>query len=344
MAGETPPAAWSFLPPRPRAVSRRRGAAAPAARPYAGSVTTHPADISTAYRDAEARLLAEYGLARADDRFVEVPDAGLRLHVIELAGDDRLPVVLLHGMAAVTAAAVPLIPAFGGRRVIAPDWPGHGLSDAATIARDGIRTAPVAWLDAVLDDAGIERAHIVGHSMGAQFGLYFALARSARVASLTVLGAPGVALPGTKAPFSMRMLALPGLAGLLTRPVTRERYERNSAMTLGPGAVGGWPRELVDCGWYASLRPEFRTTAPQYYRGLGRRELQLTVEELAGLQTPVFALLGEDDVFLDAESARAGLASIPGVQVAVVPGGHAPWLNSPVRSAEAVAGFLDSQQ
>jgi pimeloyl-ACP methyl ester carboxylesterase len=306
-------------------------------------VIPEPADIPAAYRDAEARLLAEYGLERSDDRMVEVPGAGLRLHVIELAGDDRLPVVLLHGMAAVTAAAVPLIPAFGGRRVIAPDWPGHGLSDATTIPRDGIRNAPLPWLDAVLDEAGVDRAHLVGHSMGAQFSLYYALARPERVASVTVLGAPGVALPGTSAPFGMRMLALPGFAAMLTRPVSRERYERNSAMTLGPGAVGGWPRELVDVGWYASMRPEFRATAPQYYRGLGRRELSLTPEELARCAPPVFALFGEDDVFLDPDLGRAGLATIPRVDLAVVPGGHAPWLNSPVRSADAVRGFLDAQ-
>jgi pimeloyl-ACP methyl ester carboxylesterase len=306
-------------------------------------VTPEPADIPSAYRDAEARLLAMYGLERADDRMVEVPGAGMRLHVIEIAGDERVPVVLLHGMAAVTAAAVPLIPAFGGRRVIAPDWPGHGLSDAVTIPRHGIRDAPLPWLDAVLDDAGIERAHLVGHSMGAQFGLYYALARPERVASLTVLGAPGVALPGVSAPFGMRMLALPGLAAMLTRPVSRERYERNSAMTLGPGAVGGWPRELVDCGWYASLRPEFRATAPQYYRGLGSRELSLTPEELARCQPSVFALFGEDDLFLDPDVGRAGLATIPRIDLAIVPGGHAPWLGSPVRSARAVAGFLDTQ-
>lgn len=304
---------------------------------------TPPPDIPRAYRDAEARLLSQYGLERSGDRMVEVADAGPRLHVIELPGDDRLPVVLLHGMAAVTAAAVPLIPAFGGRRVIAPDWPGHGLSDAATIARDQLRTAPIVWLDAVLDDARIEHAHLVGHSMGAQLSLYYALARAGRVASLTLLGAPGVALPGTQAPRGMRMLALPGLATMLTRPVSRERYERNSAMTLGPGAVGGWPRELVDCGWYASLRPEFRSTAPHFYRGLGRRELQLTTEELAGLEVPVLALFGDDDVFLDPELGRAGLASLPNVEVAVVPGGHAPWLNSPARSARAVADFLAAQ-
>lgn len=302
-----------------------------------------PADIPTAYRDAEARLLAEYGLARADDRMVEVPGQGLRLHVIELAGDDRVPVVLLHGIAAVTAAAVPLIPAFGGRRVIAPDWPGHGLSDAAQIPRHGIRDAPLPWFDAVLDDAGLERAHLVGHSMGAQFSLSYALARPERVASVTVLGAPGVALPGTHAPAGMRMLALPGAAKLLTRPVSRERYERNSAMTLGPGAVGGWPRELVDVGWYASLRPEFRATLPHYYRALTRRELTLTAEELARLQPSVFALFGDDDVFLDPDEGRAGLATIPRIDLAVVPGGHAPWLNSPVRSADAVSRFLDAQ-
>jgi pimeloyl-ACP methyl ester carboxylesterase len=302
-----------------------------------------PDDLATAYRDAEARLLAEYGLERADDRMVEVPGQGLRLHVIELAGDERLPVVLLHGMAAVTAAAVPLIPAFGGRRVIALDWPGHGLSDATQLPRDGIRDAPLPWLDTVLDDAGLERAHLVGHSMGAQFSLYYALARPERVASVTVLGAPGVALPGTHAPTGMRMLALPGAAKLLTRPVSREQYERNSAMTLGPGAVGGWPRELVDVGWYAALRPEFRSTAPQYYRGLTRRELALTAGELARMQPPVFALFGEDDVFLDPETGRAGLSGIPRIDLAVVPGGHAPWLNSPVRSADAVGRFLAAQ-
>jgi len=310
---------------------------------YPEGVQPVPDDLATAYRDAEARLLAAYGLERSDDRMLGVPGQDTRLHVIELAGDDRVPVVLVHGMAAVTAAAVPLIPSFGGRRVIAPDWPGHGLSDAAQLPRDGIRDAPLPWLDAVLDDAGLERAHLVGHSMGAQFSLYYALARPERVASVTVLGAPGVALPGTHAPIGMRMLALPGFAKLLTRPVDRDRYERNSAMTLGPGAVGGWPPELVDVGWFASLRPEFRSTAPQYYRGLTRPELTLTADELARLRAPVFALFGTDDVFLDPDDGRDGLSTVPHIDLAVVPGGHAPWLNSPVRSADAVGRFLESQ-
>ncbi len=297
-------------------------------------------DPTPDYRDAEARLLGLTGLERSDDRMVEVPGTDMRLHVIEIAGDDRIPVLLLHGMAAVTAAAIPLIPAFDGRRVIAPDWPGHGLSDAGTIPEFGLRDVPVPLLDAVLADAGVERAHLVGHSMGAQFALYYALERAEKVASLTILGAPGVALPGTRAPFSMRLMAFPGLANLFTAPVSRARYGRNSAMTLGKGTVDAWPRELVDVGWLASLRDEFRVTAPRYYRNLGRPELTLTPGELARIEAPVHALWGANDVFMSAAEGRERLTGIPDLTFTEVRGGHAPWLNSPLESAEAVRAFL----
>ncbi len=318
--------------------------AASASEPAASEPAPGPAlpmaDPAPDYRDAEARLLGLTGLERAADRMVEVPGTGQKLHVIEIAGDSRIPVLLLHGMAAVTAAAIPLIPAFDGRRVIAPDWPGHGLSDAGTIPEFGLRDVPVPLLDAVLADAGVEKVHVVGHSMGAQFALYYALERPEKVASLTILGAPGVALPGTRAPFSMRLMALPGLARLFTRPVSRERYGRNSAMTLGAGTVDAWPRELVDVGWLASLRDEFRTTAPRYYRQLGKPELTLTEEQLGRIDVPVHALWGTTDVFMGAEEGRERLSGIRNLTFTEVPGGHAPWLNSPLESTEAVRAFL----
>ena len=343
------------------AAGRGASASAPPAA-YAGDVTAEsapaaasgatpvdPFDPAPDYRDAEARLLSLTGLTRTADRMVTVPATGQQLHVIEIAngtsGDhsddrDRLPVVLLHGMAAVTAAAIPLVPAFGGRRVIAPDWPGHGLSDAGTIPEFGLRDVPVPLLDAVFADAGVERAHLVGHSMGAQFALYYALERPERVASVTILGAPGVALPGTKAPFSMRLMGVPGLAKMFTSPVSRARYGRNSAMTLGKGTVDVWPAELVDVGWLASLREEFRQTAPRYYRQLARPELTLTASELSQITVPVHALWGDTDVFLGPDAGRAGLSTVPELTFTEVRGGHAPWLNSPRESAEAVRAFL----
>lgn len=303
-----------------------------------------PADPDAEYRAAEERLLAHYGVTRTE-RFIELPDEGTRLHVIEIPGDDRVPVLLLHGMAAVTAATVPLIPAFGGRRVIAPDWPAHGLSGPATLSPDEVRTAPVRWIDAVLDDAGVERAHLVAHSMGAQFSLYYALARPDRVASITILGAPGAALPGMTFPLGFKLMSIPGLRSLVFRPVSREQYGANSALTLGRGAVDPWPRELVDVGWLASLRPEFRDSARVLVRAFAtgwgvRRDARLTEAELASLRMPVLALLGDRDVFLSPERARASLDRIPNARTVVVAGGHAPWLNRPEESAAAVSEFL----
>lgn len=305
-------------------------------------MTDFPANPEDEYRSAEERLLAEYGLTRTE-RFVDA--AGTRLHVIDIPGDDRVPVLLLHGMAAVTAATVPLIPALDGRRVIAPDWPGHGLSGNASLEPADIRTAPVQWIEAALDDAGVERAHVVAHSMGAQFALYATLARPERIASLTILGAPGAAFAGMRIPIGFRLMAIPGLRRAVFAPVSREQYEKNSALTLGPGAVQPWPHELVDCGWYASLRPEFRETAPVLARAFAspwgvRREARLTDAELASIGVPVLALLGDRDVFLTVERARTSLDRIPDGRAVVVSGGHAPWLNRPDESAAAVGGFL----
>jgi len=303
-----------------------------------------PADPESAYRSAEERLLAGFGLTRTE-RMVSVPGEATSLHVIDIPGDARVPVLLLHGMAAVTAAAIPLVPAFGGRRVIAPDWPGHGLSGPATLAPADLRRAPVRWIDAVLDDAGLDRVHVVAHSMGAQFALYAALARPERFASLTILGAPGAAFAGMRIPLGFRLMAVPGLRRAVFSPVSREQYEKNSALTLGPGAVQPWPRELVDCGWYASLRPEFRETAPVLARAFAssfgvRADARLTPDELASLKVPVLAVLGDRDVFLTTAATRASLDLIPGAETVVVSGGHAPWLNRPEESAAAVGGFL----
>lgn len=304
-----------------------------------------PADPEAEYRAAEERFLAEYGVTRTE-RMVDVPGEPTRLHVIDIPGDDRLPVVLLHGMAAVTAAAVPLIPAFGGRRIVAPDWPGHGLSGDADLDAADLRTAPVRWLEAVLDDAGIEKGHVVAHSMGAQFALYAALAIPERIASLTILGAPGAAFPGMRFPIGFKLMAVPGLRNLVFAPVSREQYEKNSALTLGPGAVQPWPRELVDLGWFASLRPEFRRTAPVLARAFAttwgvRAEARVSPAELATLSIPVFALLGDRDVFLTPERAAEALDAVPGSRSVVLAGGHAPWLNRPNEARVAIEGFLE---
>ena len=112
---------------------------------------------------------------------------GLRLRYLEWPGDGE-PVVLIHGLTAsarsLAALAEGLAPA---HRVIAPDLRGRGRSDKP---EHGYSYAHhTADLVALLDQLGIARAAVVGHSLGALIGVYLAAHQPARVSRLVLIDA-----------------------------------------------------------------------------------------------------------------------------------------------------------
>ncbi|WP_198024980.1 alpha/beta fold hydrolase [Salinisphaera hydrothermalis] len=104
---------------------------------------------------------------------------------------DGRPLVLLHGLMDNSAGFAPLLAALEAdapleHDVIAPDWRGHGDSDATP----GAYWFPnyLADLEALLDTLGVtEPAVLVGHSMGGQVASLYAGARPDRVAGLVTL-------------------------------------------------------------------------------------------------------------------------------------------------------------
>jgi pimeloyl-ACP methyl ester carboxylesterase len=73
-----------------------------------------------------------------------------------------------------------------GHAVLAPDLPGHGRSGGAPLPSV---EALADWIAALLDAAGIERATLVGHSMGALVALETAARHGKRAAGLVLIGA-----------------------------------------------------------------------------------------------------------------------------------------------------------
>src|SRR5262245_50945571 len=96
------------------------------------------------------------------DRFTKL-DA-MRVHY-QNYGEGKDAVVFIHGWTCNLNFCKANIPAFVNQsRVIAIDLPGHGESDKPQITYSMDLFARA--VDAVLTDAGVERATLVGHSMG----------------------------------------------------------------------------------------------------------------------------------------------------------------------------------
>lgn len=115
---------------------------------------------------------------------------GWRLHArvsTEPVRGDAPAVVLVHGLGVASTYMVPtavrLAPDY---RVYAPDLPGFGHSDKPPRALDipELADALVSWLDAV----GLERAHLIGNSMGCQIIVDTAVRHPARVERAVLQG------------------------------------------------------------------------------------------------------------------------------------------------------------
>ncbi|WP_157016991.1 alpha/beta fold hydrolase [Mesorhizobium xinjiangense] len=104
-------------------------------------------------------------------------------------GSGGTPAVFLHGFGGVGGVWAPLQEAVASDRfILAYDLPGHGQS--LSFPEAGPVKIAVKAVLADLAARGIERAHLVGHSMGGAIATLTALSQPQRVASLSLI-APG---------------------------------------------------------------------------------------------------------------------------------------------------------
>jgi pimeloyl-ACP methyl ester carboxylesterase len=102
--------------------------------------------------------------------------------------DARETVVLIHGVGMNQSVWAPQIDALtAAYQVVVYDMLGHGASALPTAAPTLDEYA--SQLEALLDAMQIERAHVVGHSMGALVALEFALTHPQRTLSVAALNA-----------------------------------------------------------------------------------------------------------------------------------------------------------
>lgn len=298
-------------------------------------------------RRAERLVYEHYGLIPHDRELeVDTGNGRVAVRITEFAPSaPGVPVVALHGIGSTTVLAASLFAGLPARRIIAVDWPGHGLSGPCLLPTAlPLRTHVNATLTSLLDELGVTQVDLVGHSMGAQFSLYAALDVPSRVRRVVTLGAPGAAFVGVRPVPAMKALAVPGLGrALLSIRMSERTFRRTQDQILGPGAFDESPPGLVDALHLLAQRRANAASIASYFRALIRAgrvrgDVQLTPDALDRVAQPVLFVWGDQDVFLRPIAAATSIVSVRDVRLLRLPtAGHAPWLQAPTVVSDAVA-------
>ncbi|SDO52798.1 Pimeloyl-ACP methyl ester carboxylesterase [Klenkia soli] len=118
--------------------------------------------------------------------------SGLTFDVRDAGPADGEPVVLLHGFPQHAGSWDHVVPVLheAGLRTLAPDQRGYSPGARPTGRRAYVVRELVDDVRALLDAAGLERAHVVGHDWGAMVAWALAAWHPDRVTSLTAVSVP----------------------------------------------------------------------------------------------------------------------------------------------------------
>ncbi len=299
------------------------------------------------YLDVERRLFDDAGIAPKAIT-LDLGRVGSPARVLDV-GEGR-PVVFFHGgpNAAATWAYVASALVGQGMRCLLVDRPGCGLSPALPSVPDSAvlpRHLEDLSID-VLDGLGLDRATLVGSSLGGYQALRAAIAHPDRVEADVLAGCPPF-LPGWNQLTFFRLLRTPLLWRLMLAAPVTDAAVRMGLKQMGeakPLAEATIPEPMLD--WVAAWQRDTATmrndaamirACGTFFGGFDP-SLELTDQQLASEFPPRLALVGADDPIGGPEFVAA---SLPDATVTGIAGvGHLPWLAEPGRVADEIAAFV----
>ena len=249
------------------------------------------------------------------------------------AGD---PVLLLHGLGATKASFLPTVAALAGdHRVIAIDLPGFGDSAMPVgAAYDPPFFARAAA--AALDALEIERAHVVGNSMGGRIALELGFEHPERTGQLALL-APSLAWLRERRWAPLLRAVRPEL-GLL-QPAPRMIVDR-IARAMVPGGNDGWSAVGVDEFLRGYLTPRGRAAFYAAARNIYLEDPDTFWSRLQELQSEALFVWGRQDRIVPIGFARHVREALPAAEHLELDCGHVPQLEAPRATHAAVRDFL----
>lgn len=238
-------------------------------------------------------------------------DAGdIRTHYLEAGPSDGSPVLLLHGSGPGVSALAnwrlnigPLSDA--GHHVLAPDLVGFG----ATVRPDNVYYSLSTWADQVfafMDAHGVERAGLIGNSLGGRICLEMALQDPDRIDRMVLMGTPG---PG--------MTLTEGLRKVRDYQPSEENMHRLlvECFAVDPSIITD---ELVRTRYLASVEGgAHETYVEMFTEKHGATELGIEEESVRSISTRTLLVHGREDKVIPVEIALNMLRLLPDADLAV---------------------------
>ncbi|MGF1454805.1 MAG: alpha/beta fold hydrolase [Alphaproteobacteria bacterium] len=281
-----------------------------------------------------ARTGLEAAYLQSPDDMIEI--AGTRLHVRDDGPEAAPAVIMVHGFGASLHTWEPWAEALAGDfRVVRFDLPGSGLSppDPTGVYTD---ERSIELILALMDDKGLDRASVIGNSIGGRIAWTLAARHPDRVDRLVLIAPDGFASRGfaygepaeVPAVLSLMRYVLPPW---LVRPTLEDSYGDPSR--LGEDTFRRYYDLLLAPGARGANLARLRQTVLTDPRPL-----------LRGLKRPVLLVWGEKDRLIPVENAEDYLAALPDARAVTFPDlGHVPHEEAPKRTLRPVRAFLAGQ-
>jgi 3-oxoadipate enol-lactonase/4-carboxymuconolactone decarboxylase len=234
------------------------------------------------------------------------------------AAADSAPILMLHSIGTNLHVFDPQAAALArDHRVIRMDLRGHGLS--------GVTAGPVTMSRhaqdalALLDALGVQRAHVVGLSIGGRIAQQMAAEAPERVASLVLMDTAAEFPPPEAWQQRIEIATAQGMAGLVDMVIPRWVVDASLASAQG-------------------LRRMLLATDPQGYAASAAALRDARAAEIAGrIACATTVIVGERDIATPPAMAEALRNMIPGAELVTIPeAAHIPTLER----AEAVNAAL----
>ncbi|MCA9636459.1 MAG: alpha/beta hydrolase [Myxococcales bacterium] len=257
-------------------------------------------------------------------RYVHTRDA--RIHLYEAIDDSRAgpPIVILHGLGASATSFGRVLAGLRGSapRLLAPDAPGHGFSQAhrRCASSEELYVNLAEALDRELDEPAI----VVGNSLGGAFAIRYAARNPERIAGLVLASPAGAPVTDAELDDLLGAFRIRDLRG--ANALTERLYHQPP-----------WFRALIA----PDLRRHFQQPFFQALVGALSQADTLSIDEVRSLQAPTLLLWGKSERLLPGSGLDFFREHLPAHAVIEEPEdfGHCPNLDRPRALAQRIAAF-----